>query len=431
MSVWSRGASGSALTMEPTDRDESTAHSPRISTVFANSEFRALWAAEAFSILGDQLARIAFSVLVYDRTDSAALSALVYALTFLPALLGGALLGWIADRYPRRRVMIASDIARAGLTVPMIWPGLPLPALCALIVATVLLGAPHTAAQGALLPEVLHGDMLERGYAVRQITSQTAQVAGFASGGAVLLVLDPHTALLVNAATFAFSAVVLRLGVRVRPAPTPRAGAGSPRWWAEVAGGVRTVFGDPMLRTLALLVWLAGCYIAPEGIAVAYAAELGGGPLSVGLLMAAIPAGSVVGAVVCTRWVSQPVRERAMLPLAVLAGLPLLASAFTVTVTAAVVLWAASGACVAAALIQAQASFVRHTPPGSRGRATGLAASGLVGAQGVALLGAGLAAQHWSSTAAVGAVGAATLLLLLALLLTAAARTLVWSRPAL
>lgn len=99
----------------------------RLTQVFALREFRALWSAEVVSILGDQLARVAFSVLVYDRTSSAALSATVYALTFLPALLGGALLGWVADRYPRRRVMIGSDLARAALVAPTAWPGLPLP----------------------------------------------------------------------------------------------------------------------------------------------------------------------------------------------------------------------------------------------------------------------------------------------------------------
>lgn len=265
----------------------SAARSTPIGVVFGNAEFRALWSAEAVSVLGDQLARVAFSVLVFERTDSAALSALVYALTFLPALLGGALLGWVADRYPRRRVMIVSDLGRMVLAMPMVWPGLPLPVLCALIIATVLLGSPHTAAQGALLPEVLQGDLLERGYAVRQITGQTAQVAGFAAGGAVLVVLAPHVTLAINAATFGASALLVRIGVGRRPAPA-RAGidSGTPRrWTADIAEGARTVFGDPQLRTLALVVWLAGCFIAPEGLAVAYAAELGAGPLAVGLLL--------------------------------------------------------------------------------------------------------------------------------------------------
>lgn len=74
--------------------------------VLAVREFRALWAAELLSITGDQLARVGLAVLVFARTSSASLTALTYALTFLPALLGGVLLGGLADRFPRRGVMI-------------------------------------------------------------------------------------------------------------------------------------------------------------------------------------------------------------------------------------------------------------------------------------------------------------------------------------
>ncbi|OLL70428.1 hypothetical protein Ae168Ps1_6175c [Pseudonocardia sp. Ae168_Ps1] len=387
----------------------------RLTQVFALREFRALWSAEVVSILGDQLARVAFSVLVYDRTSSAALSATVYALTFLPALLGGALLGWVADRYPRRRVMIGSDLARAALVAPMAWPGLPLPVLCTLIVVMVLLSSPHSAAQGALLPEVLRGDLLERGYAVRQVTGQIAQVAGFATGGALLALLSPQSALLANAATFVLSAAVLTAGVTPRAAPAAPETGEARSWARDIVEGARTVFGDPSRRTLAVVVWLAGTYIAPEGVVAPYAAQLGAGPVAVGVLLAAIPAGSVVGAIIFTRWVPQRTRERWMLPLAVVAGVPLIVSAIATSVVAIAALWALSGAAVAAALIQAQAGFVRRTPAEARGRATGLAAAGLIGAQGIGLLAAGLLAE-WSSpdvavavTATVAAVGLAAM----------------------
>src|SRR5947207_11318190 len=52
-------------------------------------EFRSLWSAEGVSILGDQLARVALAILVFERTSSALLTALTYALTFVPAVLGG------------------------------------------------------------------------------------------------------------------------------------------------------------------------------------------------------------------------------------------------------------------------------------------------------------------------------------------------------
>jgi hypothetical protein len=106
--------------------------------VFRIPEFRALWFAELVSTAGDQLARVGLSVLVYGRTGSPVWAALTYALTFLPALAGGVLLGRLADRHPRRTVMIVCDLARAALVAAMALPGTPLPAVCALLVAVVL-----------------------------------------------------------------------------------------------------------------------------------------------------------------------------------------------------------------------------------------------------------------------------------------------------
>ena len=105
-------------------------------SVFAVGEFRALWSAEALSQIGDQLARVALAVLVFDRTDSALLTGLTYALTMAPAFLGGIFLSGIADRLPRREVMVAADIARALLIGAVAIPGMPFPALWVLAIFT-------------------------------------------------------------------------------------------------------------------------------------------------------------------------------------------------------------------------------------------------------------------------------------------------------
>jgi hypothetical protein len=89
------------------------------SQVFAVGEFRALWLAMLLSVGGDQLARIAMTVLVYVRTRSPLLTALTYAMTLLPWLVGGLGLSGLADRLPRRRVMIACDLARMALVLLM------------------------------------------------------------------------------------------------------------------------------------------------------------------------------------------------------------------------------------------------------------------------------------------------------------------------
>src|SRR5215475_10114997 len=78
-------------------------------------EYRAIWLADAQSIAGDQIARVSLAILVFERTGSTGLTALVYALTYMPAIVGGTFLAGIADRFPRRDVMVCCDLIRAVL----------------------------------------------------------------------------------------------------------------------------------------------------------------------------------------------------------------------------------------------------------------------------------------------------------------------------
>ncbi|MFC6094957.1 hypothetical protein [Saccharothrix lopnurensis] len=74
-------------------------------------------------MVGDRLARVALSVLVYERTNSAGWTAVAYGLTYLPDLVSGPLLSGLAGRHPRRAVMSATDLARAVLVAVMAVPG--------------------------------------------------------------------------------------------------------------------------------------------------------------------------------------------------------------------------------------------------------------------------------------------------------------------
>ncbi|WP_166640739.1 MFS transporter, partial [Amycolatopsis sp. SID8362] len=186
--------------------------------VLAVAEFRAMWSAELLSICGDQLARVALAVLVFQRTGSAALTGLTYALTYVPSLLGGVLLAGVGDRRPRRDVMVAADLARAALVAVIAIPGVPLWVLCALVAVLTALGGPFKAAQQALLPTVLEGERYLVGMALRNVTIQGAQLAGFAGGGALIAALTPSTALALDAVTFVLSALLLVTGVRRRAA---------------------------------------------------------------------------------------------------------------------------------------------------------------------------------------------------------------------
>lgn len=68
--------------------------------MLAVREFRWLWVAQVLSFADDQFAQVAIAILVFRRTDSAFLTALTYALTYLPPIAGGPLLSGLADLFP-------------------------------------------------------------------------------------------------------------------------------------------------------------------------------------------------------------------------------------------------------------------------------------------------------------------------------------------
>jgi len=371
--------------------------------VFGIGEFRALWSAQVLSYTGDQFAQVAIAILVYGRTHSAFLTALAYALTYLPPIAGGPLLSGLADLFPRRRVMIVCDVLRAGTVGLMAIPGIPFTALCLLLFCTVLTGAPFSSARSALMPDVLPGDKFVLGSAIGNITFQASQILGFVAGAAVVAILNPHRTLGIDAATFAVSALIVLTGVRARPVPT-REGASRPSLWSVSADGVRIVFGNRMLLTLLLFGWLAGFCIVPEGLAVPYARSLHGSTLTVGLLMAAMPFGMVIGAFMLGRAAAPSARIRMMGWLAVLSCAPLIGSAWGPPLWAVLLLWTLAGA-GGAYQLAAAAAFVQALQPATRARAFGVAQSGLYAVQGLGILAGGALAQAIGAPLAVGLAG--------------------------
>lgn len=405
-------------------RRDATAHTAQPTSeggAFSVAEFRAIWVAYAQSIAGDQLARVALSILVFERTRSPGWTAATYALTYLPALLSGVLFSGLADRFPRRTVMVGADLVRAALVMIMALPAVPLPVLAVLLVVIQLAEGPFGAAQGAMLPSVL-GTRYEHGQRIMLMTNQAGQVIGFGIGGALVAWLGPHTSLALNSLTFAISAILVRTAVHHRPAARPTDPGVRLSTGVQLRDAVRLIWTDTRLRTLVGLGWLAGFTIVPEGLAVPFVAQVGAGTASVGILLAAKPAGTVLGAYLLGRaWIGLRRRLTWLGPLAIGTSFPLSWYLITPSLTAAVVLLVLSGIC-AAYQVTAGATFVKLAPDGYRGQALGLARAGLTAVQGVGIAVGGLAAQ-WSGTPA-GTIGAAGI----AGTLCATVAALAWSR---
>jgi predicted MFS family arabinose efflux permease len=198
------------------------------------------------------------------------------------------------------------------------------------------------------------------------------------------------------------SAAFIGLGVRARPVPPPD-GEQRRSWLRDIGAGARLVWRDLRLRSLVALACVSGFYITVEGLAVPYAAAIGAGPVAVGLLMAANPAGALVGMALANRIPPQR-RTRLIGPLAVAACLPLIGCALKPGLVVTLVLWALSGLASAYQMV-ANAEFVRTVPDARRAQGFGLAVTALIAAQGVGVLAAGFAADRAEPATVVAVAG--------------------------
>src|SRR3954464_8495898 len=376
---------------------------PRVTVrdVLADREFRAMYAAQALSVVGDQLARIAVAVLVFNRSHSALLTAVSFAVSYLPWVVGGPLLAGYADRLPRRTVMIASDLIRVVLVLAIAVPGMPTAMLFVLVALVALTEPPFLAARAALLPDVIgEGDRYVVASTLSNTTNNVGVVAGFAVGGAVVATIGVRTGIVIDSLTFAFSAWLIAHNVQKRPA----ADAGRRDVIGELRQGAAIVFDDAYLRWLVVVSWLiVGADISVEAVAVPYAAHHGGGATTAGLLMSALPMGMVIGTIVVVRWRSPAAQERLMLPMSLAAPAVLALTAFDPAPAVAAVIWFVAGALSAMQVI-ANRVFVVGVAREVRGRAFGIAAAGIATAQGVGALLTGALAQHVGSAVAIADV---------------------------
>jgi predicted MFS family arabinose efflux permease len=154
-----------------------------------------------------------------------------------------------------------------------------------------------------------------------------------------------------------------------------------------------------------LLGWLAAFYDAPEGVAAPLSHSLGGGSVTVGLLLAVEVLGSSIGSLVFGRAVAPSRRMRLMGPLAIATSAVLMLFWFSSTILAALLILGTSGLFTCYQLA-ANAAFVSAAPAEQRSRAFGLAVGGMSLGQGTLMILAGAAAEHVAPSAVIATCGA-------------------------
>jgi predicted MFS family arabinose efflux permease len=259
--------------------------------------FRRLAAALAASQIGDWVYNVALLGVVYARTGSATWVALTTAARVVPIVVLGPLGGVVADRFDRRAVMIACDAARIvlmGALALVAALGLPIVLAPLLAAAATAAGSPYPAAVAATTPRLVPVEHLGAANALRSAIGAAGIVIGPALGAGLLFVASPSAAILANATTFAVSALLVA-SVPAGSAFTPARTGATGSVLADLREGATALRGcRPVVLLVGAEIAASAVYGAQTVLLVPLAQRVGG---SYGLLLAAIGAGGLIGAV--------------------------------------------------------------------------------------------------------------------------------------
>lgn len=351
----------------------------RSPALFANPAFMLLWLGQATSQVGDRVHQIAvmwWSLKLHGHLSDAGW---VMVATTLPLVLFAPLGGALADRYERRALMLACDVARAVITGVLaalaFGQVLSLPVL---LTGTALLGA-FTAvfipAAMSLIPDVVAERDLVKAGSLQELTIQLATIVGPSLGGLLVAAVGSPLAFAVNAGSFVVSAVALSL-LRLpgRPAGTPALPAKRPSWWREMADGVLVARDIPAIGALLVAFGLTNFFSAPLLLFLPRYADLFGvGPRGLGFLEAALAIGTL-GASFLLLWKPRQKPTPGMLPPACLGAIGLVMAGLGQWGTYPLLLGGLGiiGAALGAMNVTVIAYFQRTVPPDRLGRFMGL-----------------------------------------------------------
>ncbi|MBW5485915.1 MFS transporter [Streptomyces bambusae] len=372
--------------MTPTVEPAPVNHRATYREVLAEPRFRLLFSTRTIAITAGSLRITTFSVLVFAATGSALLSALAFGIGFLPQLFGSLLLGSLADRLPPRALIAGGYALECAAALLLALVRMPIAASLG-VVALVALATPvFSGASGRLVAQWLEGDAYVLGRSLNNIAASGAQLLGLALGGAAVAVLGPHWALAVSAALYLGCALAVRLRLPRLPGAfgrTPGSARGDGGAVRASLHGAGLLLRGHTVRRLMLAQWLPPAFVAgAEGLIVAYAGGRHFAPGRYAVLMGCLPVGMLVGDLLVGRLLRPPTRERLVVPLIALTGLPLVGFAAEpgVGVSSCLLLLCGFGFAYGLGL---QRPFLDALPQDGQGQAFGLLGSGSMTLQGV------------------------------------------------
>src|SRR4051794_18255464 len=258
----------------------------RLADPLGDRSVRRLWYARTVSEAGNWAARIALTLHVFVVTGSPLAATAVTAVSLLPHLGIGQLLGTLADRFPHRTVMATSDVVRGLLFGLLALTDLPVPAILGVAFLAGLADPPFTAAYSAALPQ-LAGDRYLAAQTLFTATRQAMILLGFAAGGLLVAGAGTSVALGLNALSF-FAGALFIAGIR-----STRSRDATDRQ-PLIRPAVRALTSDRLIVVSVAVVTLGTLLgMTVESLMVAYAGHLGLGPTGAGLLATVPPLAAI------------------------------------------------------------------------------------------------------------------------------------------
>ncbi|MBA8833904.1 MULTISPECIES: MFS transporter [Rhizobium] len=274
--------------------------------------FLALAAAETLSLSGTRLSTIAIPWLVLSTTGSPVLTGLTAMMEMLPYVAAKALSGPLIDRVGPKRIAVVCDTASVAVVmlVPLLdWLDLlGMPLLLPVVFAMGVLRGPSDAAKQAMVPDIaeLAAVPIERVTGVVGAIERLASTAGAAGAGALIGLIGPGQALVVNAITFAAAALIVGVGIprlrsmsELRDAPEARPG-GMSSYLGDLREGWRFLRGDAVLVSIVIMVattnLLDQAYHAV--LLPVWTQSSGHGPELLGAMFSAFTGASIAGAAI-------------------------------------------------------------------------------------------------------------------------------------
>ena len=276
--------------------------------VLRHRDFALLWVAGLVSLAGDWMLLIALPIHVYRLTDSALATSIVLIANRLPAVLLGSLAGVFVDRWDRKRTMVAADLVRAGVLLPLLTvrDARHLWVVVAVAFTAAAVGQFFGPAEHALLPRLVPPARLLPANSLNALNNSLAGLVGPPVGGLVLAAWGLGGVAVLDAATFLVAgALIAAIGQSGRPERAAPGAAPRPvrRWgavWEEWRSGVRLAGRDRVVAVAFVLEAIAGIGGGVFGVlVVVFVAEvLGGGAPELGWLLAAQAVGGLIGGAV-------------------------------------------------------------------------------------------------------------------------------------